>query len=40
MFNSPLNGDFSLQTGCPALGSGTAEPWTTASPVNMGQWQK
>ena len=27
MFNSPLNGDFSLQAGSPAIGTGMANPW-------------
>ncbi|MCL2659373.1 MAG: fibronectin type III domain-containing protein, partial [Acidobacteriaceae bacterium] len=38
-FNAASTGDFSLQSGSAASGSGTAAPWLTASPVNMGQVQ-
>ena len=42
LFNNPVAtpADFSLRSGSPAIGVGTAEPWLTASPVNMGQWQQ
>jgi len=38
-FNAPATGDFSLATGSPALGAGTAEPWLTTTPANIG-WQQ